>query len=227
MLAIYARRATRPTARALAEYIASTGVETTLENNGDAIVFWGSSYATDGSDIPTLNSQAPRPKHEALELMKGYGLPVPNFISPPALLRKTMHSRGRGLPIHPPLNRFAVQYIPKEEEYRVEVFLNEAFRVHKKTGPIDTVSWNRHTPGVSWTTYGLKGIRDNIDPDLLELAKQAVSAVHYDFGAVDIIRSAEDGQYYVLEVNSAPALRGAGLRKWGNRIINWYRSVQE
>ena len=58
---------------------------------------------------------------------------------------------------------------------------------------------------------------------LRPLAHQAVEALGYDFGAVDILDLGDGGddRYVVLEVNSAPSLRSEHTQdRYLNAIIN-------
>lgn len=51
-------------------------------------------------------------------------------------------------------------------------------------------------------------------PKLSKVALSACSALGLDFGAVDIIKDSRDGEYAVLEVNTAPALEGTTLERY-------------
>lgn len=46
--------------------------------------------------------------------------------------------------------------------------------------------------------------KDDIPEVVRELGKKALAAFQLDFGAVDVIRDEDTGEYYVLEINTAP-----------------------
>jgi hypothetical protein len=61
--------------------------------------------------------------------------------------------------------------------------------------------------------------------ELKLLGTRSVDALGLDFGAVDIIEG-QDGQFYVLECNSAPGTEGPrqGLTSLVNHIEKWARN---
>lgn len=82
-------------------------------------------------------------------------------------------------------------------DYRVMVVAGKAIAAMKRQG----VSW------VNNVTSGGRCERAELNESLAQLAEKAANAVAIDYCGVDIIQS-ENGEFYVLEVNSIPAWRG-------------------
>lgn len=55
-------------------------------------------------------------------------------------------------------------------------------------------------------------------PELRDLAKKAVTALNYDFGAVDLVETGE-GNIFLLEVNKAPGLDELSASKYAEALI--------
>lgn len=113
-------------------------------------------------------------------------------------------------------------WIPTETEYRVWVFRDKAFAVYEKVykgdGEYDGYMRNH--------AFGFKfELRDDgaYNGSLCNQAIDSVKALDMDFGAVDIVEG-KDNQFYVLEVNSMPAIdstqRVSGIRL-AKHISNW------
>lgn len=116
-----------------------------------------------------------------------------------------------------------VEYIPKRAEYRVHVFNGEVIDIQekrKKRGFSD----DRNTR-VRNVTNGYVYCRDGINPPngMAVLAVDAVAALGYAYGAVDIIHNQHRDACYVLEVNSRPGLMGTTLERYRDAIINSYQ----
>lgn len=236
---IICHKSTEPTARLLAESIGcsllvwegriQTLLDTLRTDTGEPSVNWGfrmklPSHSPLNQQGLLLNAGAVIPKHSALELMRSAGVTVPPFLLGRVLLRPTMTRRGKQIEEH---DGIAMQRIDKDLEFRVDVFQGKAFRFHVKTGPDDKIAWNRE--GTEWSTYGkktmLRGPTEKYPTatesqvrEVIALAKKAVEAIGYDFGAVDIIREQRTNKMYVLEVNSAPSLDENGVRKYASKI---------
>ena len=114
---------------------------------------------------------------------------------------------------------FFEEYIPKIKEYRVHVCFGKAIGVsYKIPAHLNDVVWNN-------TAGGRQNILRNhtLFVVLSNIGKEAVKTVGYDYGAVDIIMD-KYGRFYVLEVNSAPALKGMEGYPMENRIRSWAES---
>lgn len=175
-----------------------------------------------GSDIPNanLNAKLVKDKKQALLMLKEKGLPIPRVIEKnevislsdndfPILGRKSFHTKGRDVVVIKSKgdidtrSDYYLKYIPKWSEYRVHVFDGVAEVVAAKTHDNKDVAkknpvWNEDS---GWKQYTYTG--EHLDK-LKKLGEDAIKALGYDFGAVDIIR--RDKEFYILEVNSAPGL---------------------
>lgn len=142
----------------------------------------------------------------------------------PAIGRKKRHERGSGfwLCLQEADARYALEagadyfipYIPTRGEYRVHVI--------DGTVPFMQQKELRKTKHRLWpwlrnnkTGWGLSRCPEI--PKVCEIAIRAVVALGLDFGAVDILRDDTD-LLWVLEVNTAPALRKAQLEDWAETL---------
>lgn len=96
---------------------------------------------------------------------------------------------------------YSSKYIKKTNEYRVFVANGRVvYVVEKIVDNTDAVAWNVHQGGrfeaVSWGNWNLK---------VVDYAVKAFNLTSLDFGAIDVIIDS-DGNPYVLEINSAPAM---------------------
>lgn len=71
-------------------------------------------------------------------------------------------------------------------------------------------------------------LRHDVAPPegLRDLAKKAVEAVGYDFGAVDLLVQ-EDGTQTVLEINRAAGCDNYTASAYAQAIVGWARSLEE
>jgi len=138
----------------------------------------------------------------------------------------TNSSKGRGLIIAEstelPYAPLYTLYIKKKYEFRVQVFEGQVLRSViklKKRGVERNTTLVRNTDN----GYIFANIPGDMDEDLMELvedlAKRAVAAVGYRYGAVDIIYNRHHNEAYVLEVNSAPAMEGSTLKVYTEAIV--------
>lgn len=113
-----------------------------------------------------------------------------------------------------------VRYQRKDKEYRVHVFKNNIIDIaEKKRKKLDNRPDN-YNPYIRNYEYGWVYCRDNVilTEDIKQLAKDAVSALKLDFGAVDIIYNSKKNKAYVLEINTAPGLQGTTLTNYVKAI---------
>jgi hypothetical protein len=241
---VICHRTTKPTAELLAAELGADLMEldgpignllTAARSNTEGFVNWGYRIQSppssldqmrrmSGIGITNLNFGATLKKPDALLMMHEAGVAVPRFLSGQLLIRPPMTRRGRMIS---ECEGVAMERIDKDLEFRVDVFCGKAFRLHVKQGPADVVAWNRDYS--EWTTYGsssmlrqpgtaFPGANESQMRDTIFLAKKAVAALKYDFGAVDIIRERGTNRLLVLEVNAAPSLCESGIKKYANRI---------
>jgi UDP-N-acetylglucosamine:LPS N-acetylglucosamine transferase len=118
------------------------------------------------------------------------------------------------------------KYFKKKREYRVHVLNQEVIDVQEKRARADYQG--QRDVRIRNLANGYVFCRDSVtEPDgLRELAKNAVAALGYSLGAVDIAYNEHHNKLVVLEVNATPGMQGATLESYANAIVSWYRSQQ-
>lgn len=173
---------------------------------------------------------------EQLQTMQAAGIAVPEFSvnplwavgqQPPEipgiwLARKRNHAQGRDILIAGQRVRgrrlwqasdYFVKYISAVREWRFHIFRGQSIarglkcRVDSNGNNYYYTFDNMGEPIIRSRRLGWH-LRHDIDPPkgLRPLAKQAVEAIGYELGAVDLLEL-EAGSGIVLEVNSRPAIR--------------------
>ena len=205
---------------------------TTLDEQVDILIRYGSIKSAPQPNKRAINTSEAISravdKRGSLATFLEHGIlapapsPVPHSL--PAIGRKMRHESGSGfwlclqaMDVTNAMNNGAeyfVPYIPTRAEYRVHVFCGQALLMQKKT------LRKKKTPMWPWmrnnrTGWGL----DQVDmiPEICNLGVTAVRSLGLDFGATDIIES-DKGYLYVLEVNTAPALREERLQIWSEAL---------
>lgn len=116
------------------------------------------------------------------------------------------------------------RYIKKRKEYRVHVFYDKVIRVQEKRlradFPKESVNHQVRNFDNGWV-FCTQDLNIANEQDLHTLARDAVGAVGYLFGAVDIIFNEHHNKYYVLEVNSRPGIEGGTAEVYATEIIKW------
>lgn len=195
-------------------------------NNVTHVVRWGctSSLPEGFSHLPIINkSSAIHAASDKAGFRKSFqerhsSFSIPSFgyswgdIVLPCVVRPSTHSRGRDLYFCRDLRElnyaasicegwYAGEFIPKAEEYRVNIVGGRAVAVARKNvEDKEAVAWN-----YALGDCAFQNIRWGDWP--LMVVKAGISAVNHlglDFGGVDIMVD-EEGRPYVLEVNSAPS----------------------
>lgn len=225
------------TGERLRDYLGVPGGRDTPNSRPDYLVRWGNRGGAGyrpSEDV--FNSQSAlnhnTNKLDTLDTLESAGINVPSYtterselgdeIDYPALGRDEQHTRGEDIRLilqqrddyFGESADYFVEYIPTEREYRMHVFNGEVITTHEKRlrseeDPQPPYLRNHET---GWI---FAEPREEQPPE--RLAVDAVGTLGLDFGAVDIIRS-ESGDFYVLEVNSAPSLDESNLRRYGDAI---------
>lgn len=204
---------------------------------GDKIINWGASQCP----LPvTLNQPEAVAlagnKRSAFERLHEAGLSIPRFsvdrngIEWPGttVVRHVLRGHsGEGLEIveagrEPPPNApLYVEYIPKQDEYRIHVVNGRVIAKQRKAR-------DRSNDDPDWRVRnhqnGFIFVREGFDtPDqVVTLAVGAVAALGLDFGAADIIYNARRGAAYCLEVNTAPGLEGQTVTDYAEAFIRLF-----
>ena len=112
-----------------------------------------------------------------------------------------------------------VQYVKKKKEFRIHIgkLPNGAYKIIaeqqkvKKSGQ-DPVDWRirSHANGFVFQRQGIE-----VPSIVRHAAMRCLEATGLDFGAIDIIYTA-GGKAFVLEVNTAPGLKGQTVQDYAN-----------
>lgn len=113
-------------------------------------------------------------------------------------------------------------YVNKTREFRVQqigqfsAYIMEKFRPERGDG----VCWNLDQ-GSEW--HGLPLGSSSLRTALNTLARSALHAIDYDFGAVDVMADA-GGRLYVLECNSRPGLGRENINMFADTMVRFYET---
>jgi glutathione synthase/RimK-type ligase-like ATP-grasp enzyme len=112
-----------------------------------------------------------------------------------------------------------VQYVKKQQEFRVHVAFGKVIDVQEKRqrkdyeGDTNFQVRNHHT---GWV-YCREDIKQ--PAELEPMAVATVARLGLDFGAVDIIYNAKSNVCYVLECNTAPGLEGTTVERYAQAFV--------
>lgn len=196
----------------------------------DTVVIWGQPLHYQGP-ARILNAHAPRGKYAELDLMRRVGLRTVEYTRTRPrdgewLARTNGHQQGADLLAGLRVGDYYVRKENIHHEFRIHVFKNKGFRAGVKTpipGAARVHPFIRTHPAGWFLSYRQADL-DNAGPRdaARKAAIEAVAAVEYDFGAVDVgIRP--NGQAVVFEVNSAPGLEGGTIERYGQKILAYHR----
>lgn len=184
----------------------------------DWLIRWGNrgGNATGNPIINTARAIAnASDKLGSLQTLRDAGVCVPDWSTSPEELefpflgRRIHHARGTDVVLclqkgdYKRKSRdYYVKYIPTVREFRVHVVAGEVIRVQGKflDKPELALPWLRNFEN----GYRFRAPKKRVHSKRLSAATQAVAALGLDFGAVDILIG-DDGETYVLEVNTAPS----------------------
>jgi len=123
-------------------------------------------------------------------------------------------SGGRGIVLDKIVEaKLYVRYIAKKEEYRVHIFRGQVIDVQRKARKLDEEQPN-------WKIRNLEGgfvyVREgfNIPECVIDVAKKTFKHFNLDFGAIDIIYTANKNRAFALEINTAPGLEGQTVESY-------------
>lgn len=195
---------------------------------GDLVVNWGA-----GNDFPpsvrVLNRQVAHNKFGELRKLAEKGVPVPEHsLSKPSpytgwLARTRNHTEAKDLLAGITTGDYYTKYVETTREFRIHIANGVSIRAAVKLPRIP----NPHPRFRSWTAgwkldYGASG--EYMRQAYRDVAKKAVAALGYDFGAVDLAVK-PDGTVVVFEVNSAPGLEGNSIGAYGKYIMEAAKSA--
>lgn len=212
---------TRPTGSVLGEALGVPHGTRPPSDRVDVLIRWGSretvAYRPSFFTLnPIVALERATDKLASLELLRNRGVVVPPFSTNYREMRGTFlgravhHTRGQDIKLylqHGDAERdpsdYYVSYIPTAREYRVRVVGTECVRISEKvlTDPSAYTPWIRNYE--HGHTFVSPRTRLNTFQEALAVA--SVTSLGLDFGAVDLVVG-DDGNTYILEVNTAPAL---------------------
>jgi len=193
------------------------------------------------SNLPTLNARAGTfNKFQELQKLRDAGIQtVPfggfrDFNRGIVLGRSFHHTRGRDIVVLRAGEGsrrcdFYTQLIPKLREFRVWAYRRTCIGVYEKLLTYPRKNGRRGRSREIWNwRNGYAFIyrrKAEAPPPLYDLGPRAVDALGLDFGAADIIQG-NDGNFYVLEINTAPGTEGPrqALTSLVNHIEKWARN---
>lgn len=233
---IYPYRQGSRSARSLADALGGRVLR--LENSQyryrerDTIINWGASECPYPNVLNTPEAVARAGnKLTAFRALQAHGVPIPLFADAAEgvtwegdtvvrhLLRGhsgagiEMVAAGRELPRAP----LYVQYIKKQDEYRIHVLRGSIIAMQRKARDRDNDNPNWQ---VRNHQNGFIFIRENVNPPeaARTAAVDAVRACGLDFGAVDIVFNERANASFVLEVNTAPGLEGQTIEDYSRAL---------
>ena len=228
-------KGSRKTGTTLGKLLEGLGHSIVTENP-EAVVCYG---VGDQGELPSVNAGCGKfNKYGELAELIRKNIRVPacsyereDFEIFPCLGRKFKHSKG--LDIHVIRSAKALQadnsdyfteLVPSETEFRTWMFRDHHLGTYEKVKVREPDRVYRHSFGRSHRLgYAFQLVRkEQLKPEVVAIAKQAVKALELDFGAVDVLWG--DGKATVLEVNTAPGIEGEGrqaIRKLAENISRW------
>ena len=230
MFYVYTPRPSK-SARALARALKGRRVrDLSRVQYGDTVINWGNSGVP-----PTMATLLNLPsaigmianKRIAFDIFRNADIPIPQYATTKegvtwkgdtVVRHKLTGHSGEGIEMvkagdELPDAHLYVQYIRKEQEYRVHVgrrndettIIAVQRKARRKDVPDEAVNWQvrNHKNGFIFAREGF-----TVPDSVLGVCKSALLASGLDFGAVDVIYNAKEGKAYVLEINTAPGLEG-------------------
>lgn len=230
MFYVYSSRPSKG-AKALAKALRGKRVRTVPPlRPQDTVINWG-----DGSCLlvnQCLNSghaiRQMANKRLAFGVLSSAGVPIPAFATAKegvtwkgttVVRHKLTGHSGEGIELVEPGEELPsaplyVQYIKKEDEYRVHVgkpcqgeirVISVQRKARRHDCPDSAVNWR-----VRNHSNGFVFVRQGVSPpaSVTQAAVDALGCSGLDFGAVDVILNAKEGKAYVLEINTAPGIEG-------------------
>jgi hypothetical protein len=204
-------------------------------DNVDVFVRWGNSYTPVIEGAVELNTQeavacATDKAVMMRRLQATEGVSTPIVYYPPVSLSHNMFVRDRNDHVcvkgHlSSSDKYAMEPIEKVREFRIHIFNDKTLGVYEKVphDGMDTFSilkdhnsrFQRLDMALNTNKNDLRGARP--------MAKAAVKGLGLLFGGVDIVKD-NNNNWFVLEVNSSPALNTENIVRWGNAINEYIES---
>lgn len=243
LMALYLHVSRSPTGRRLLATGRFTPYERQRLTSNDMIFTWGGDLIGMSYDLNGARHLNPVLHYDKLEqgtMLLEAGVSLPKLYNSteewrrdgyPNLVKKPRNGQGgRGIVLCNRLNtpgwrreNIYQLFIDKTKEFRVQqigqfsAYIMEKFRPEQGNG----ICWNLDQ-GAEWNqlTYESRGLR----PELTRIAKDTLDAIHYDFGAVDVMAD-NRSRLYVLECNSRPGLGQENINLFADTMVRYYESI--
>jgi glutathione synthase/RimK-type ligase-like ATP-grasp enzyme len=207
-------------------------------NRGDAVIRWGANHGTYDypAGVRVLNPKLCMSKALQGRALENAGVSIPKIYrstrewradgTPELIFKPNFGQMGTGIKrVNAPtwdVDGICQLYIDKDREFRAMMVGDiMAFFMEKHPPANGDFRWNEHR-GARWS--GVPN-DDVLRRKARELAYDALKAIKYDFGAVDIILKTRRGGYdlYILEVNSRPEFGPVNAERFARSIIEYLR----
>ena len=200
---------------------------------GDVIMRFGCNRGRYQNHYPAgtrvLNPRIVLNKRDQIQALRAGNVPVPMIFTnrteweaagrPPVLTKPTIGQMGTGIRMVENPRDFGgdhiIQlYVDKQREFRAMMVGGLlAFFMEKHRPTNNDIRWNEHR-GSQWGRVPEDpALRNNVKA----VGEQALRALQYDFGAIDIMMDAQ-GTLWILEVNSRPEFGPVNSGRFVNAI---------
>jgi hypothetical protein len=232
---------TSVTGRALKGILRITGGVEPGRERVEKLIRWGSAVAVPRKPRRgVINRKAAvngaSNKLRALDALAEQQVRIPQIFRPgqvtrrspfPLLGRKTRGQGGRDIELCMQFSDvgriqgmdFFSEYIPTSREFRVHAFEGEVLKISEKMLTEEEkfkVPWIRNFDN-GFTFRNVQNLRGHHRVRVEEAGRNAVDALGLHFGAVDVVLG-DDGEVYVLEVNTGPGLSDNSLEVYARKF---------
>lgn len=247
-------KGTSVTGKALKNALGIAGGTNPPADRQDHLIRWGSSVGVARRPENYHNSKkavaSATDKLGSMALMRERNVSIPDVLRQfdprsipndlfPLLGRRINHTQGRDIvlcmqredvirAVQQQAVDYLVRYVPTSREFRVHVFDGEVIKISEKllTEPEKFSSpWVRNYKN-GYTFRNPREITDVLRSLVETQAIAAVQAHELKFGAVDVIVG-DNGQVFVLEVNTGPALSDNSLEIYARKLADALGIPQE
>ncbi len=111
--------------------------------------------------------------------------------------------------------------VNKDKEYRVHVFNGKVIAVYEKIPNEGDEGIIRKDANCRFSKRRHDEGNPTCDTDAQEMCIRAVQALGLVFGGVDLIRDKDTKKFYVVEINSSPALNGPNIERYVDEFIKF------
>lgn len=202
-------------------------------------VRWGTTKLTSNNGINSRSAvKLASRKSQSLVAMRAAGVPVPHIFLGDELFQTAevrriyrknirrdaddnpMFVDGGDIPNPAAVASYdyALKFVPSDREFRVHIFNDHSLALLEKKEVEGLVS-SLEVRSVS-NGYNAVELDEEPFPGLIDICRIAVKSLELHFGVVDILHG-NDGNWYVLEVNTAPGMPDDRIRLYAQKFVEW------